>query len=413
MSRPLAGFLVGLLRFLVPVLIIAVGVIGARAMLAGRKDPPRSERDARATFVETIPVVAKTRRVTLSAYGSVQANRSVDLQAQVAGRVTEQSAQLERGGIVKAGDLLLQIDRSDYELALRQEEAALARANFDLKLEEGRQVVAGREWKLLESSIEKNPLSEELALRKPHLAERQAAARAAQSRVDKAKLDLERTKLVAPFNAVILDENVEIGQLINTQSLVARLVCIDEFHVEASIPLRDLSWVQVPGRGGAAGSSVRIVHEVAEGQTVERTGEVVRLLGNVDPTGRMARVLVAVRDPLGVLTQENLDSPLLIGEYLQVRIEGPDVEGLVAIPRRAVRERDQAWVKTAAGQLAFRQLEPIYSTASDVMVKNTFEPGDEIITTALELAIPGMPLTTELRIDKATAESANTSETSP
>ncbi|MEM7164226.1 MAG: efflux RND transporter periplasmic adaptor subunit [Planctomycetota bacterium] len=412
MTRPLAGFLLGLLRFLVPVVIIAVGIIGARIMMAGRQDPPRAERDARATFVETIPVVAQTRRVTLSAYGTVQADRSVDLQAQVAGRVTEQSDQLQRGGIVKAGDMLVQIDRSDYELALQQEEAALAKAEFDLKLEQGRQVVAGREWKLLESTIEKNPLSEELALRKPHLAERQAAARAANSRVDKAKLDLERTTLRAPFNAVVLDENVEIGQLINTQSLVARLVCIDEFHVEVSIPLRDLSWVQIPGRGGSAGALVQLVHEVAEGQTVERTGEVVRLLGNVDPTGRMARVLVAVKDPLGVLTNTNLDSPLLVGEYLKVRIEGPDVEGLVAVPRRAVRERDQVWVKTTDDLLAIRQLDPIYATATEVMVQNNFEAGDEIVTTALEFAVPGMPLTTEIRIEKPATQSTESSETS-
>lgn len=404
MGRAIAGFFLGALRFLVPVALILLSVLGARALLSGRKDPPRVEREARATFVNTVPIESKSRRVTLSAYGTVQAHREVDLQAQVNGLVVEQNESLIRGGVVLAGEVLVRVDPRDYEFAITQEQAALAKAEFDLRLEQGRQVIAGQEWKLLQSSIETNPLSEELALRRPHIKEREAAVRAAQSRLDRAKLDLERTELVAPFNAVVLEDRVEVGQLISNQTVVARLVCIDSFHIEVSIPLRDLTWVRVPGRGSDTGSTVNVLHEVSLRQQVERKGEVVRLLGDVDPTGRMARLLVSVEDPLGVLEGKELDCPLLVGEYLEVQIQGPQVENLVAIPRHSIRSEDRVWVCTKDRKLAIREVEAVFSTSDEVMARNTFEPGDEIITTTLEFAIPGTPLTTSESSEGVTSE---------
>jgi len=400
----LAKIAVGTISLLVPLAIVAVAVVGARFLIAGRKEPPRTEREARPTFVEVLAVEAQARPVTLSAFGTVQAHREVTVQAQVAGRVVEQHEKLLRGGILMKGDVLVRIDPRDYKLAVQQEDATLAKARFDLKVEEGRQVVASREWTLLESSIERNPLSEELALRKPHLEEKKAQVRAAESRLERARIDFERTELRAPFNSVALEESVEVGQLVSSQSIIARLVCIDEFHVEASIALSDLRWVRVPGRGGPSGSRARIVYDVGGGRKATREGEVVRLLADVDPTGRRARVLVAVTDPLGVLTQTHLDAPLLVGEWVKVEIEGPEIEDAVLIPRPAVRADGRIWVRTAAGTLAVRAVESLFKTEEHEFVRNSFEAGDEIITSALEVAIPGMALVTVDTLSTPAAE---------
>ena len=393
-GRRLARVTLGTLSILAPLAVVVAGALGARWLISGRELPVRVEREARATFVEVVPIRAETHRPTIRQRGTVRAYRQVSVQAQVGGRVVAQSEGLLPGGILSKGDLLVRIDPRDYETIVQQEKANLARAQFDLKVEEGRQVVAAREWGLLKESIETNALSQELALRKPHLAEKKAAVEAAQSRVRKAKIDLERTELRAPFNAVVLEEAVEIGQLVNPQAMVARLVCIDEFHIEVSLRLDQLAWVSVPGRGSDGGSPVRVILGVDQEHGVVREGEVVLLLGDVE-MGRMARLLVSVRDPLGVLAGKHLAAPLLVGELVEVEIDGPEIENLVAVPRQAEREPGRVWVKTGADLLAVREVERVFGTDGDILVRNSFEPGDQLITSAPPVAIPGMRLTTE------------------
>ncbi|MCA8961274.1 MAG: biotin/lipoyl-binding protein [Planctomycetes bacterium] len=211
--RSIARFGYGLLMFLVPVAILAVGVIGGWKLIAGRERPRPVERAEVPTYVELTAIQPEPHRRILTGYGSVRAFRELTVLPQVSGEVIEQNAELRRGSVVRADALLFRIDPRDYQATIAQQEAALIGAQFELKVEEGRQVVAEREWRLLDSSVERTELSEALALRRPHLAQKQAAVAAAQSRLEQARLNLSRTDLRTPFNALVVDESVEVGQV--------------------------------------------------------------------------------------------------------------------------------------------------------------------------------------------------------
>lgn len=133
------------------------------------------------------------------------------------------------GGYLKAGDELIRIDPSDYKLALNEQETGLDQAVFELEVEKGRQVVASREWKLLESDLADGEANPSLVLREPHLRRTEALIRKATNEIAKAALDLSRTVISAPFNSVVLDESVEIGQLVEPGSSICTLVGTDEF----------------------------------------------------------------------------------------------------------------------------------------------------------------------------------------
>lgn len=381
-----------LLQALLPVLILGGGVIGARALIASRPAAQKAAPRAAATVVEVLTVHSEDIRAVISAFGTVRAHQELSVHPQVGGYVTQQHANLIKGGLLQAGEVLLRIDPRDYVYALETQQGALAKAEFELQLELGRQVIAQREWELLEPSIETNEMGKQLALRKPHLHEKQAAVAAAKSRLAKAQLDLQRTTLTAPCNALVLEESVEVGQLVMSQTPLARLVCTDAFRVEVSIPMHDLAWVNIPGPTRANGSQVRVVRDLGNDRTAVRQGAVAGLLGDVSQNGRMARLLVLVDDPLSRKQSQDRRLPLLLGEYVRVEIDGPQLSDVFVLPRGALREGSRIWVKNADNQLEIRQAEVALGRPDSLLIQRGLRDGDRVITSPLPVALPGMAL---------------------
>ena len=381
-----------LLQVLIPLLILGGGVIGARALIASRPTAQKAAQQVTATLVEVLTVYAEDKQAVISAFGTVQAHQELSVQPQVGGYVIEQHASLIKGGLLRTGDVLLQIDPRDYTYAVETQQGALAKAEFELQLERGNQVIAEREWDLLESSIPTSEMGKQLALRKPHLREKQAAVAAAKSRLAKAQLDLQRATLTAPCNALVLEESVEVGQLVMSQTPIARLVCTDAFRVEVSIPMHELASVDIPGPTQTSGSRVRVIRDLGSGKTALRQGTVAGLLGDVSQNGRMARLLVLVDDPLSRKTSQDQQLPLLLGEYVRVEIDGPQLTNVFVLPRNTLREGSRMWVKNGNNQLEIRQVEVALSTHDSLLIQSGLHEGDEVVTSPLPVALPGMAL---------------------
>ncbi len=417
------GWATRLFRFGLPLLILIAGLLGARALIASRPPVPKVDREAVPTLVEVLTVHAQDEQAVLQAYGTVRAHRELTLFPRVEGYVIAQHDELIEGGLVRTGEVLLTIDPQDYRLAVDAEWGNLARAEFELRVEQGNQVVAHQEWDLLEPSIETSEMGRVLALRQPHLEEKRAAVSAAKSRLAQAELDLTRTVVSAPCNALVLKETVEVGQLVNARSAIATLVCTDAFRVEVSVPLNQLGWVEFPDAVqsspserlpdvAAKGSTVRIVRNLGNGEAVLWTGWVERLLGDVTENGRMARVLVLVPDPLGlepfVQTQDmpgaGPRSSLLLGEYVRVEILGPTLPQTIVLPRSSLREEERVWVYNARQELEIRQVEVALRRRDSVLIRAGLEDGDQVVTSSLPAALPGM------RLQAVEAEPAPTAE---
>ena len=409
--RLIAAALIETIRFVLPVLVLCVGIWALLVLVKKRPAVPKISRKPKSTFVEVKTLRKQQHVVWVTAYGSVQAYRSLVLQPQVGGRVVEQSRDLIVGGRIPQDALVLKIDQSDYQAALSEATAAVTKAKFELKLEEGNQVVAQREWELLDKSIKPSELGKDLALRKPHLQEKRAALEAAENRFFRAKLDLDRTTILAPFNALVINETVEIGQIVNPQTPFATLVGTDQFQVQVSIPVSKLGWVNVPMSAGEQGSEVRVIHELGDGERIDREGRVMRLLGDVDPNGRMARILVSVDDPLGLKPSSHSREPLLIGAYVRVSIRGPVLRDVFIIPRNSLREGNRIWIKTSENTLEFRKVEIISREYDSFVVANTLQDGVEIVTSALPVAMEGMLL--ETKEDQPNGSLAKKSPASP
>jgi RND family efflux transporter MFP subunit len=397
-----------LLKALLIVAIVGAGFFVYRILASARTNPEKKPPKESVAIVSVVEARSVTERISIASMGTVLPSRTVTLFPEVGGRVVYQSPNLVPGGRFRKGERILKIDPRDYDLSEQQQDANVRRAEMDLATERARKVVAEQEWELIKGEVQPTEDGKRLALRDIQLETAEAALASAKSGLDKARLARSRTVIKAPINGMVTEEFVDSGQIIAPGSRVATLVDSDTFWVRVAVPVDQLPWVSVPGAGGATeGSRVRIVHRISDTTQVVREGKVIRLLGDLDSRGKMARLLAEIPDPLG----ESIDKdgargglPLLMGAYVNVEIEGPEIENVIEIPRRAVRDRSQVWIKRD-GRLAIGEVDIVWSSRERVFLRGGVRAGDEVIISHIAAPIQGMAVALE---NDAVAPAADT-----
>lgn len=367
------------------VMLLAAG--GAFALVSTKPEPPRAEKLLEGTLVEVIVVRGNDHEVSLNAKGTVIPAQEIVLQPELGGRVVWQSKELVAGGRFKEGQPVLKIDPRDYELAVESFRSQVNRAKLDLRLEARRGEVAKREWNSF-GDIDATEDQRALAQREPQLEASRLSLKAAESSLKKAELDLARTTLRAPFNAMVVSESVDTGQLISSTTPVARLVGTDEFHVQASVPVSSLRTMRVRTEDNP-GATVAVVQRVGQ-ETIERTGEVIRQFPDLDPGGAMARVLVSIDDPLA----DDVGLPLLLGSFVDVAVAATPIENAVRVPRGALRNGKNVYVMNEDDLLEIRTVQIAWTQPDAVLVSGGLEPDERVVVSRIPTPIPNMLLRT-------------------
>ena len=375
------------------VLCVAI-LVGAAAMYqhqmktsprAGRKRPPMQAR-----LVQVVGVQRGSAGTMVTAMGPVMPAQQVTLRPQVTGQIVEISPDVIPGASVEAGQKLFGVDERDYEILVHQRQSEIARALRDLKIEQGNRAVARREYELLGEEISKE--DQELVLREPQLASAQAAYESAQAALERAQLDLARCTITAPFNAIVLEKSVDLGATVSLNANLVTLVGTDEAWVELKVPLHELKWITIPKENGEPGSEVTMRNPLAWGPNRSRTGRVLRLVGEVEPQGRLAQLLVSVDDPF-CLKPENRDQPqILMGSFISAEIQGRSLENVFPIERFCVRDDDTVWIMDDADKLEIRPVEIAFRSPTHVYVEAGLTENERLIATDIAAPVPGMPL---------------------
>jgi len=370
--------------------VLSIGVIVAAVAIAGvliatKEEPPRADKPLEGTLVEVIQIGTSRHEVDLLAKGTVVPAMEVMLQTEVGGRVTWQSGELVPGGRFKKGQPIVKVDSRDYELAVESFRSEVRRARLEYTLEKRRGEVAKREW----DSFGKMDASDEqraLAQREPQLEATKLALKAAESTLKRAELDLQRTTLRAPFNAMVVTENVDLGQLISPQTMVARLVGTDEYRVQVSVPVASLRTIHARTED-EPGSPATIIQRVGQGN-IERQGEVIRQLPDLDPGGAMARILVRIENPLG----EKGELPLLLGSFVDVATEALPISNAIRVPRVALRNGRNVYVMNDRNLLEIREVDIAWSEPDAVLVTGGLQPNERVVISRIATPIPNMLL---------------------
>jgi RND family efflux transporter MFP subunit len=299
---------------------------------------------SKAPSVVVLEVEADTYRALVKGYGEVVPHYAIDYSAEVSGRVDTIMANFESGNIVKKGDVLVKLENSTYQQAVTQAQSDLAQAELDLLEEQRTGEQARLDWQ--RSGIKGDP-SSPLVLREPQLAVKKAALENAKYSLKKAQYDLEKTIIKAPFDALVVEQNIQPGSYLQTGSAVAQLYSID--RVEVAIPLSAKQWENLPKiNNSMLSDKTTATWPVTLASTDGNRswqGYVTRVEQHLDSTSRQRSLIVAVDQPF------DIDVGLFPGTFVQAQIEGAILDNTWELPASAISQQGDIWFITEDNQL--------------------------------------------------------------
>lgn len=377
-----------------------VAAIAAFVVLMGigsAKESERKEEPRQAVLVDVIEAEQQRVRFTIGSQGGVQPRTETTLVAEVSGKISAVSPEFIAGGFFEKGHVLLQIDPSDYQTALKRAEANLASQRARLADEQARSEQALRDWKNLGRSGEPS----ELVLRKPQVQEAIANVTAAEADVDKARRDLERTRITVPYDGLVKRKLVDIGQFVAPGTQLGVTFAIETAEVRLPLSTDDVAFLDLPSptasnrasdqAGGQAEYLPVTLSANVAGMRQTWQAKIVRTEGVVDEASRVIYAVAEVTDPYGVLGQSR-QQPLKVGTFVSAEIAGRDAGEVVVLPRRALQADNTVLVANAQNELEIRPVVVVRSEPHQVYISDGVEDGERVVITTMDAPIPGTKL---------------------
>ncbi len=345
----------------VVVTLVAIVCIGLAISYNGQKmaqqanGPKPEPAKSVAPNVSVINAVPSTYQAYVSGHGEAKAHWALSLKAQVKGEITNMSEQFATGNVVKKGQVLAQIDNTEYLQVVASAKATLADAKLALQEEQDLGNQAKREWQ--RSGVTQAP-SSPLVFRTLQLEAAQATADNAQYALQTAQRDEKNTHISAPFDAVILSRDVDLGTYVSIGDTLATLNSTDK--VEISVPLSLRQWQNL-----ASDKSGEVILSDVTTQN-QWQGYIARFEQHLDDSSRQRSVVVALDKPFEQAT------PLLPGTFLAVQIAGKALNNVIKLPASAVSQEGLIWYVNDQ------------NTLMSIQAQKLFERGDYVYISPIE-----------------------------
>jgi RND family efflux transporter MFP subunit len=361
-------------RILLPLLLLGIGAAAMKAAVQFGRKAAKAPIETPMPDVELITATTSDYPVTLQSQGVIEAITQTRAAAEVAGRVASVSPAWREGAHFRKGDELLRLDEADYAAAVANAEAAAAEAAMQVRMEEARAEQALRDWKKLAAG---NPESD-LVTRAPQLKAARARAAASNAAIEKAKRDLARTVVRAPFDGRMLRTLINVGSWAAPGAALAEFYATDRFQVRLPLPLDDFTLLESP-----EGTPVTLT-ATAGGRTVEIKAALTRTAGEID---RASRTLPVTAE----FDASSLNDPLIApGLYVNASLPGKTLRKVIRLPRRSLLAGDRVAVCSADHHLSFRPVRIARTTRDDVLLAEGVQQGERILATTLAVMSEGM-----------------------
>ncbi|MBT8070569.1 MAG: efflux RND transporter periplasmic adaptor subunit [Xanthomonadales bacterium] len=380
-------------KFILPLVLVIGSIIIVVALVAIQKSKSAERKDdtQKAVLVDTIVAEVVSLNFIVESQGTVRPRTETTLVSEVSGKIVSVAPEFVAGGFFREGEVLLQIDPSDYAAGLKRAEAALASRQAKLADETARAEQALKDW----TNLGRQGQPSDLGLRKPQLADARANVSAAEADVQKARRDLERTRITVPYDGLVRQKAVDIGQYVTLSTRLGVTFAIDTAEVRLPLTNSDLHYLDLPSETEVKSRDktfppVMLSAERA-GETVRWQARIIRTEGVVDETSRVIYAVAQVVDPYGVLGQSN-QQELKIGTFVNAKIEGLPAENVVVLPRYVLRADNTILVANADDELEILPVTVLRAEPKKVYLSGGIEGGTRVVVTTLDAPIPGTRL---------------------
>lgn len=380
------------MKVILPIVVLGTCILAAYILVALKPAPETKPPEPVISAVKVVMAQPSDIPLQVSSQGTVQARTETSLTAEVAGRVLSISPNFRPGGFVEKGEVLVTIDPADYEANLAEALASLEQAELSLAQEKALADQAKIDWEELGRG---EPT--ELALNLPQVDFAEAGILSAQAAVDRARRDLERTQIRAPYPGRVLEQMIDVGGYVTGSpgSVVGRIYGTDVAEVRLPVTDEEMAYLDLPFafRNGDESTGPHVVlHADFGGETHEWAGSIIRSEASVDPRSRLLFVVASVDDPYVRHPEFPSRPPLKVGMFVQASIEGKQIEDAYQIPRIALIDNETLLIANGDDKLERRQVKVASSDEQHAVITGGLEPGDRIIVTPLQYVVNGMPL---------------------
>lgn len=375
------------LKFVLPVAVIAAALVSARLISANKPELRTRDSPPSLAVVDATRLTPGTYPVIIRSQGTVQPTVANTLVPSVAGTVMSISDIFVAGGAFKRGDILVQIDPRDYEIALIQARANYAEA--DARLQE--QIALAEQARLEWRSLGRSGQPSSLTLREPQVAAATANLDAALAQVKRADLDLERTRVIAPYDGIVSERLVDPGQFVARGAPVGSIHSIDTVDVRLPLSNRQLTYLRLPDTFSGSDVTQTLLPNVELRASIGATehlwsGKLIRAEG-IDATTQQLKVIARIQNPYA-----QSDRPLRVGQYVQALIQGEVLEGVFVIPRAALREEREVLVIDENDEIQRRSVAVAWSDDDVAAISNGLREGELLVVTPLSTVSDGTPV---------------------
>ncbi len=420
----------------IPIVILAGGAVGVMWLSSMKTAPARVVAPYQPPVVETARIAEHEGSLPIELHGAVVPFREINVSAEVSGRITFKADRAKAGRVVVEKSHLLTIDPEPYQLVIDQLELEarqleVEREQLELQLKQNAELttLAERRFTLVKQeltrldqlksqnatvqaardSADKDALVAQTALlvlkqRAAQLPVQlkglNAKAKLIAKRKSRADIDLARTKIVAPLNAIIKADELEVGSYVEPGDPLFTLQDPSRFEIECSIRSDQLRWLRA-SVGAAARTNMLEAFELPElpakvshtvdGQTRTWRGKLARTDGGgFDRATNTLGCRVVVDDPL--YDVDGKPAALIVGMFVDVTIEIAPREKLLALPRGALQPNVQVW-ELFGGKLRVHRETPIRASSSIILLRQdrtTLRAGTQVVVSTLPMAFDGM-----------------------
>ncbi|TLU66757.1 efflux RND transporter periplasmic adaptor subunit [Thalassotalea litorea] len=401
---------------LAPFIIVAFGFAGCVGLSAMAEKPEKKPSLAKLPVVEVAEITKQDVTFTIHSQGTVMPRTETALISEVSGQITFVADKMKVGGFFKKGEVLMEIDPITYQVGVLEAQSRLDAAKATLVEEKARADQAEDEWQLTGKPLSEAPV---LALRLPQLQRAMADAEAATADMQGAQLKLKRTKIIAPYDALIKAKYVDIGQYVGTGTQLVDTFAVDYAEVRLPVKQQDIGFIKLPKVNQQGDASNTVVVSTQQGlRTLTWDSYISRYEGVVNDRSRVHYLVAHIDDPYNLLTEER-DVELRMGMFVKASIKGKSYSDITAIPRSAIRGAGQLYLIDPENRLKIVTVDVLRSDKDYAYIQGDIVAGNRVVTTRLETPVQGM----ELRVsgeeveqnevsEPAEAEKANDAQTS-
>jgi RND family efflux transporter MFP subunit len=374
-------------QILLPLTIVIISVFVVWIIMSNKPEANKNNKpQIQKLRTEVMTPESLNYTVWVPSYGVLQPKTQSLVIAQVSGQVVEVSDKFRDGAFFEKGDVLLIIDDADYLAQLSIAQAELKQNEFTYQDEKARSQLAIKDW--YAQGSKKEPPS--LVARKPQLNSSLSSLEASRANVIQAKLNLNRTKITAPFSGRVLNLEVNVGQVVNNGTILGGIYAVDSAEIRLPIQQSHLSHIDLPETYRDTGNeSANIPVEIrAEiGNKIHLwDGYIARVEGTIDSLTRQLYVVAEVQDPYRF--RQDGTPPLKIGQFVNVLIKGRELKNVVVIPRTAVTPSNNINV-IESGVLKRLPVSALWKDNQNIIINNDFTLRQQISITPLGDVVTG------------------------